>query len=177
MQIICIAGKAGSGKDTVAKFMKEWFENHEERVLITHFADPLKFVCEKFFDWDGKKDKVGREMLQYVGTDRIRGHNPDFWVMFIREILEVFEDEWDFVLIPDCRFPNEYEVLADKFNTTLVEVYRPQLESNLTYEQQKHSSETAMDYYNSDIIITNDRELPDLKAAVSLLMESWWRVE
>lgn len=126
MRVVCISGKAGSGKDEVAQAMKETFEGYGENVLIVHFADLLKFICEKFFDWDGKKDEAGRTLLQYVGTNKIRSKSPDFWVDFIANMLEMFDDEWDYVLIPDCRFPNEFEVLAFYgFDVNLVRVNRP----------------------------------------------------
>lgn len=53
--------------------MRDWLERGDEyRVLVTHFGDLVKYVCEKFFDWDGVKDESGRSLLQYVGTNKVR---------------------------------------------------------------------------------------------------------
>ena len=109
IKIICISGKAGSGKDTSAWMLKSELEKRGQVVLITHFADLLKYICKSFFGWDGVKDAQGRSLLQYVGTDVIRAKIPDFWVSFIANLLKLFPDQWDYVLIPDCRFPNEFE--------------------------------------------------------------------
>ena len=173
MRVVCISGKAGSGKDEVAHAMKETFEGYGENVLIVHFADLLKFICEKFFDWDGKKDEAGRTLLQYVGTNKIRSKSPDFWVDFIANMLEMFDGEWDYVLIPDCRFPNEFEVLAFYgFDVTLVRVNRPAYMSCLTDFQQEHPSETALDDYPWDWVIKNDGTIEDLRAeAISLAFD------
>lgn len=109
MQVIAISGKAQHGKDTSAKILKNMLEADGYRVLITHYADLLKYMCRTFFGWNGEKDDAGRHILQYVGTDIIRQKRPDFWVDFVTDVLALFPDDWDFVLIPDCRFPNEIE--------------------------------------------------------------------
>ena len=180
MKVVCISGKAGSGKDEVAQAMKETFEGYGENVLVVHFADLLKFICEKFFDWDGKKGENGRALLQYVGTNKIRSKSPDFWVDFIANMLEMFDGEWDYVLIPDCRFPNEFEVLAFYgLDVNLVRVNRPVYMSHLTDIQQEHPSETALDDYPWDWVIKNDGTIEDLHAeAVSLafdMLRGAWR--
>ena len=108
MKIICISGKARHGKDTLAGILKDSLEDKGQRVLITHFGDLLKYICTTFFEWDGKKDEQGRALLQYVGTNVIRNQEPDFWIDFVITVLSFFMDEWDYVLIPDCRFPNEF---------------------------------------------------------------------
>ena len=59
MKVICISGKAGHGKDTFAGFLKKSLEEQYKRVLITHYGDLIKYVCEKFFEWDGMKDEKG----------------------------------------------------------------------------------------------------------------------
>ena len=80
MKIITISGKAKHGKDCTATLIKKQLEEKRNKVLVTHFADLLKYICKTFFDWDGKKNKEGRSILQYVGTDIIRKQNPDYWV-------------------------------------------------------------------------------------------------
>ena len=104
MKIVCISGKAQHGKDTTAKLLEETLKAQGNRVLIAHYGDLVKYVCKTFFGWDGKKDEKGRTLLQRVGTDKIRAVSPDYWVDFIVSILDIFCDEWDYVLIPDTRF-------------------------------------------------------------------------
>ena len=49
MKVICISGKARHGKDTLATILKKRLEDNGNRVLITHFGDLVKYICEKFF--------------------------------------------------------------------------------------------------------------------------------
>ena len=103
MKVITISGKAQNGKDTTAGLLKAALEADGYKVLITHYADLLKYICKQFFGWDGQKDDAGRHILQYVGTDIIRQKRPDYWVGFVTSILELFPNEWDYVLIPDSQ--------------------------------------------------------------------------
>lgn len=167
MKVYLISGKAQHGKDTSAEFMRCWLEKHGENVLIAHYADLLKFICRQYFDWDGKKDDAGRALLQYVGTDVVRRRRPDYWADFLSEFLRIFSDEWDYVIIPDVRFPNEISRIEwAGFDTTHFRVRRPHFDSPLTASQQRHLSETALDEVDPDVWIENDGTLNDLDVKI-----------
>ena len=168
MKVICISGHAQHGKDTTAGFLKEALEADGQRVLIAHYGDLVKYICKTVFGWNGQKDEYGRTLLQHVGTDIIRKQEPDFWVGFIVRILEFFGGEWDFVLIPDSRFPNEINCLKDGgFDVTHLRIIRDGFTSSLTPEQQQHLSETALDDVAPDYYIHNNGSLQDLQRIAS----------
>lgn len=163
MTVCCISAKAQHGKDTAASIIKEHLESLGNNVLIIHYADLVKFVCTKFFNWDGKKDEAGRSLLQYVGTDKIGARYPSYWVNFIVSVLKVFNDVWDYVLIPDCRYPIEVSRMEEHFTTVVLRVERPNFDNGLTLEQKQHVSETSMDEYFFDAVIYNDTDLESFK--------------
>ena len=173
MKIICISGHAQNGKDTVAKMMRDLLQMDGYRVLITHYADLVKFVCTNFFGWDGNKDEHGRQLLQNVGTDIVRRQNPDYWVDFIADMLTFFKDEWDYVLIPDTRFPNEISKLRKRgFSVEHVRVSRPDFDNHLTEEQKNHPSETALDETFPDALIVNSGDSLMLAKTVECYINS-----
>ena len=141
---------------------------NNNRVLVTHYADLLKFICANYFGWDGRKDENGRHLLQYVGTDVVRQRNPTLWVDFVKMMLMYFGDNWDYVIIPDCRFPNEVEPIKENFDAYHLRVVRPKFASSLTPEQLAHPSETALDDVEPDSTIVNDSNKSELLAKVSL---------
>ena len=156
MKIICILGKAQHGKDTAASFFESELKNNGYKTLITHYADLLKYICKNFFDWNGEKDEEGRHLLQHIGTDVIRAQRPDYWVDFIIDILNIFEQTWDYVIIPDCRFPNEINKLKNAgFNTYTVRVNRLGFNSPLSQSQLSHISENALDNFCPDYTVDN----------------------
>lgn len=171
MKIICISGKAQHGKDTSAAILKELLEAHDKRVLICHYGDLVKYVCRTFFNWDGNKDEKGRTILQHVGTDVVRKQYPEFWVDFIVDILRFFDGEWDYVLIPDSRFPNEIDRMKLEFNdVSSLRITRGNFDSPLTQEQQRHPSETALDNYDFDYTIFNNGSLKDLRTMLKIYL-------
>ena len=174
MEIILISGKAMSGKDTSAIMIKEQLEAKDKKVLIAHYADAVKFICTKYFDWDGNKDEKGRTILQRIGTDVVRTQEPDYWVGFVKSVLELFPDEWDYVLIPDCRFANEVESFKrDGWPTKSVRITRTNFESSLTEEQKNHISETALDYYEFDYYVYSESGLEELEQEIIKLVSNW----
>lgn len=169
MRVICISGKARHGKDTMAEFVKERLEASGNKVLIAHYGDLVKYICAKFFGWNGEKDEAGRTILQRVGTDEIRKVDPNYWVNFIIDILKIFPNEWDYVIIPDCRFPNEINSLKESgFDVFHARVVRTNFESNLTEAQKNHASETAMDNVIPDLITYNSSTMDDFRDTVFL---------
>lgn len=172
-KIILVSGHAQNGKDTLAEAIKHEYEHHGASVKAVHFADLLKFICRTYFGWNGEKDAEGRRILQYVGTDLVRMRKPDYWVDFVGDFLELFGENLDYVIIPDCRFPNEVTKLAERgFDTVHVRVIRDNFDNRLTEEQKNHPSETALDNFPADIYIHNNGTLDDLYKKVSrLIME------
>ncbi|AZE47755.1 deoxynucleotide monophosphate kinase, putative [Pseudomonas chlororaphis] len=88
--IIGLAALARSGKDTVASMLLK-----HENVSAFALADPLKLGCQALFGlsdeeaWgDAYKEKEiplwqmsPRQMFQQVGTDWLRNHNANHWLM------------------------------------------------------------------------------------------------
>lgn len=160
MKVLCISGKAQHGKDTTANYLKEFMEEQGQSVLVAHYGDLVKYICKTFFDWNGQKDEKGRTLLQEVGTDTIRAKTPDFWVKFVTDILDHFPTKWEWVLIPDCRFPNEVNYLKNAgYDVFHIRVIRSNFESPLTLEQQQHISETALDHVKADLYLLNPSTL------------------
>jgi len=172
MKIVCISGKAGSGKDTFAGYLSELGKAAGKSVLVIHYADLLKYICKEYFGWDGKKDEQGRTLLQNVGTNMVRARDPDFWVSFVDDLLYVFPDKWDYVLIPDARFPNEVSYLRRHgHDTVLVHIDRPDGAARLTAEQAAHPSETAMDDFPADVTVMNNDDLLKLRSCAKEVAE------
>ena len=178
-KFICIGGKAQNGKDTSAGMLKDSLESRGYKVLITHYADLLKYMCKTFFGWNGEKDDYGRTLLQKVGTEGVRSQKPDFWVDFVLDVVTLFPNEWDYVIIPDARFPNEIDRIKDRgYEMVYIKVRRENFVSPLSEEQQHHPSEIALDGVIPDITIYN-RTLKQLKQDVDSICPiiiSWHKI-
>jgi len=166
--IIPVSGHAGVGKDTFAKILKEELEGLGKRTQILHYAWLLKRLCKELYDWDGEKDETGRTILQHVGTDVVRQKRPEYWAGFLVGLVSLFQEEWDCVIIPDTRFPNEVECWD--MLRPVPEVYHIRVErrknpiwDSMTDEQRQHPSAISLDEYPADYIVRNNYSLDTLR--------------
>lgn len=121
-RIIGISGKAGSGKDTVAAYLR-----NEYGYANMAFADPMKVFCQEIFDWSfdqlwgpsEEREKIDpkwgfspRKALQLLGTEWGRALDEDMWVKIgLGRALEKIKDGYPGVVITDCRFGNELRLV------------------------------------------------------------------
>lgn len=186
MKIIMISGKSQSGKDTVASLIMDELVNngYEKRVLIMHFADLVKYYAYQYFNWDGEKNVDGRALLQLIGTTIMRSRYPIYWAEIIGKFIDAITElnYFDYILIPDLRFINEYEtvydyasILNNKVITIRVERYKndkPYINPQMTPDQQNHISECELDHFSFDWIIENRGDLSELEDSVKVILEN-----
>ena len=186
MKIIMISGKAGSGKDTIANFFKDELIASNKRVLVMHFADLVKYYATQYFNWDGEKNEAGRNLLQEIGTTVMRGRYPEYWAEIIGKFIDAYtipeHSFFDYILIPDWRFINEYEVVYDYAAIQNNETITIRIERyddaglkwknpNMTSDQLNHISECELDNFAFNWIIENRGTLEDLKNSVDEILK------
>lgn len=198
MTIIAICGPSGAGKDTLANILVEKWGYTK-----LSFASALKDVVATIFGWsrgllegDTEESREWREQpdewwaqrlnipnltpryaLQYVGTDLFRDKfHKDLWMMCLERKLE----QHDKVVISDCRFLNEVEMLK-KHGAKIVKIFRgcdvPQEQQDvkkgvlkLESKWNKHPSEYEWMFAEEDVVITNSGTINDLHELVGSLM-------
>lgn len=165
--IITFSGKAEHGKTSSAMITKKILERSGKKVMLLNFADYLKFIAKQYFEWDGTKNEKSRTLLQWLGTDVVRKRSSSFWVDSVFRIILLFEEDYDYFLIGDCRFLNECLILKNGFFKVInVNVIRKNFENSLTYLQRQHPSETSLDSYEFDYIIESESGLDKLEIEV-----------
>lgn len=130
--IIGVCGFIGSGKDTIADYLTNFYEFRRES-----FANSLKDAVAQVFGWDRTmlegRTKQAREwreqvdpwwsqrlnmpnltprwVLQYWGTEVCRrAFHDDIWIASLENKLRNSRDD---VVISDCRFPNEIKSIRN----------------------------------------------------------------
>lgn len=151
MKVIVISGKAQHGKDTLGNYLREILEKNGKSAFLIHYADYLKMLAVNVYRWNGEKDEYGRGILQKVG-DKMRAKNPNYFVDKVLEIAYDFQDEMDYLIIPDGRLPQEVDIMKEHFDTLSVRINREFHNPLMTREQLSHVTETAMDKYPFDYV-------------------------
>lgn len=159
-KIYLFCGKARHGKDTSAGYLKEIYEKNNKRVIYSRAGKYIKYYAMEMSSWDGSEESKPRELLQKLGTDIIRNKLGKSEMFIQRQLddIEIYSYFYDAIIVPDIRLPREVESIKEKFNNVVViKIERINFDSELTTEEQKHSTETAMDNYNDyDYIIENN---------------------
>jgi len=167
MQIIGIAGRAGSGKSEVAEYVRGKIGPDLWRVA---FADELKRLARRGFGWDGIKDAKGRRLLQVLGTDCGRAYNPQIWIQKWRDRVEMVT-EWGATVImaDDVRFENEAAEIH-RMGGVVVRVNRPIIDGVTDCPPDDHVSEQPLPQDCIDYTIRNDGTLEQLRGLVDLVL-------
>lgn len=172
--LIGLAGKAGAGKDSVARILVD--EYGYTRIA---FADALKRVLERvdpvvddtgeyltqmLYDFDGNWDQLKqfpkvRLLLQDMGT-AIRDIDPLFWI----KAADIPDDGVSRAVVTDVRLLNEVSAIKDR-GGIVYRVVRSGLEA-----VNGHHTETELDGYLFPTI-GNSGTLGDLRTTVKEMME------
>lgn len=105
-----------------------------------------------------------RELLQFIGTDIIRKHNPDWHVNELRQMLSPTVD----YVFEDVRFPNEVRFINEMGGDNWF-VIRPQID-----ELSNHISETSLNWRMfDDKLIINDGTLAELETKWELFFSNY----
>lgn len=174
--LVGLCGFAQSGKDTVAKWLVK--EHDWTRVA---FADALRDVLyalnpligvhgEEVLDvkeivdeqgWDNAKVNYTeiRKLLQRLGTEAGRDIiDPNLWVGMGEDKIERAGGP---VVVTDCRFPNEIELIKRR-KGTLIWVERDGVGA-----VNAHASEHSVNAGDCDLILTNNGTIDDLYDSLS----------
>lgn len=183
--LIGIAGKKGSGKDTVAGFIQERYKErinsgwidpdmYQAEIKIYHFADPLRQCAAIAFgigqDWFYREelkevninlwDLTPRKILQILGTECFREQfREDFWVF--RAGIELAKPDYLLAItaIPDVRYENEASFIRER-EGIILHVKRQRKE-----EQAKdlHRSEAGIKELDEDWVVSSPDGVDNLK--------------
>lgn len=164
---ITISGKAKAGKTLTANILKDELEKYGNKVAIVPFAGYLKYIAKQYYGWNGSKDEQSRTLLQQLGTEKVRPRHPNFWVDTVREFIEVFGNDFDYIISDDCRFGNEIE-FSSHYNIShlSIKVNRVNYDSGLTEIQKNHPSERALDNYKFNVYLEAETGKENLEREV-----------
>ena len=107
------------------------------------------------------KDKDVRKILLYTGTEIIRKIEPAFFTEALKYKLKKVKDCADYIIISDCRFINEYEMLNKEFQN----VKNFYITADESDDNDKHISEIEINqitaiYWNEIAAVKNDKNKP-----------------
>ena len=166
-KIFIISGKAESGKNVVAEYIKEYYAEKKIKVIITSFAKYLKIYAKEIINWNGNENDKPRDFLQTIGIELIKEKiDAKFLIKRMLDDLKVYDHYFDMAVITDARFKEEITAIKNNY-ANVITIYVERDKSSLTPKQKKHVTETALDdYHNYKYKITNNDNKKELKNKV-----------
>ena len=181
--IIGITGYAGSGKDTVGRYLVKHYKYKQYA-----FADPIKEGIMKMFLmttdqlWGERKNMIDerygispRQLLQYIGTDMAQLELPKNYPFFDATIgrnlwSKRFEYEKEKnpnvnYVITDLRFPHEEEMIRRNEGI----IFRVNRDS-VVPKEPVHESESYVFTMTADYEIDNNGSFEDLENLINDIM-------
>lgn len=159
MEIYVLGGKAGSGKSTLGKLIKEELALLGKKPCIMQLTAPLYNYARTYFNWDGNMNNKPRELLQTLGIDIIKNklHKPNFLLNRLYEDIEILSNNFNVFIITDARLINEFCDIRKKYkNVITIKVIRDYFDNCLSENEKEHITEIELDSYNDfDYIIKN----------------------
>lgn len=172
--IYLIAGRARSGKNTLATFIQEELEKRGRKVCNIGLMRTLKGYCKDYFGWDGRDETKPRELLQEFGTGIIREkmNKPLFHIVRLTEDIDILSNFFDDFIVDDVRFPIEVEEIKKRFNDTYaIYITRSNyVHDEMTEKQRHHVTETSLDNFNNYDIHIENKTLEQLKNSAELIV-------
>ncbi len=196
MTIIGLCGYKGSGKDTVADYLVQNYDNF----LKISFADFIRNALKVLFDWDDDNFSperkeiedlywgvTPRKMCQEIGTEFLRLHCKDiisqdfklpngenykgtFHIKRInKEVINILNSNSKTnIIFSDIRFQDELDYVK-KIGGKVLKVKRDGIEKN---QFSNHISEIQVDnLINVDYNIENNQSIPDLRKRIDVIVE------
>lgn len=161
-----VSGKAGVGKTTFSNMLIDHLANGNKFAKVMPIAKGVKECASQFFGWDGKKDELGRKLLQNIG--RIgREYNADTWIEALVNNIPTWVDSDDIIICDDWRFENESLYLERYgYKVFRIRVHAPSREILKGTPEYEDASETSlpdeMNPYFYDAFIDNEISLDEL---------------
>lgn len=159
MKIYLLAGKAGSGKDLMGRYMKTKYDFAGHNACILHITTPLYEYAKNYFSWNGNMSEKPREFLQEMGIEVIQKRLGKKYFLLDRlcEDIDILKNFFDVFIIADGRLLFEFEELKKRFpEIKIVHVIRDNYDNKLSENEKKHITEVEMEHYkNYDYIVRN----------------------
>ena len=192
--VVGIVGTAGVGKSTVTQLLE-----YRYGFVTFNFADELKLILNKWFGIpldvlfgpSERKDARTRTLMQQIGTEFGRAHDPDMWVrLFMRRLHTYVTTGIDplglvtaittqmhppRISVGDVRFPNEAEVISTLPGGHVIRIIKdkPVTSPDLSSEHRQHASETSQNLIHLDHVehtLFNDGSIDQLASTLFELL-------
>ena len=161
MKIYILNGKAGSGKTTFFKLIKEKCRNYVYNYSTVDLVKKVAYGC----GWNGSKTPENRKFLSDLKDLLIEWDDVPYKdclkeikrITSLADIYDMEHDDW--AIFIDCREPKEIQKFVDRLGAKTIFIDR-KIED---YNASNHA-DAEVENFDYDMVINNNGTLEDLAA-------------
>lgn len=146
MRLFIIGGKANVGKNTLAKYIKEYYDERDEKSIITEYSKYIKLLANEMIDWEAKNKKP-RKFLQDLGEEYRRTIGSNIFIERMKEDILVMQKYYQNIIICDARLIPELTLMKTKYPNCYTIHLISNNDNNLSIEEKNHITELEFDNY------------------------------
>ncbi len=159
--VIGLVGATGSGKDTVAKYLKEKYD-----VQLMRFADPLKETLSIYFDEFSKEDQ------QWLAEEFINRFGPDILPRALRKRIDNGEGV---IVVNGVRLWEDFHFIKSYTNSFIIYV---KLDQKIRFERIKGRGEKTDDntltfeQFQKSENVTTEKDVPTIGEKADFIIDN-----
>jgi len=171
MKIFIIGGKANVGKNTLAKYIKEYYDKKGERSIITEYSKYIKLISNEMIDWEAKHKKP-RKFLQDLGEEYRKVIDSNVFINRMKEDILIFQKYYQNIIICDARLIPEITLLKTKYQNCYTIHLLGKTDSKLTNEEANHITETELENYKNFDFELKNSDFDKLKKDIYKILDN-----
>ncbi len=170
MKLFIIGGKANSGKNELAKLIKEYYDLKNKKSIITEYSKYVKLYTHEMFNIN-YSDPKPRKILQDLGEVSRKLVNPQIFIDRMIEDITIFKEYYDNIIISDARLIPEITLMKSKYKNCYTIHLLSNRENDLSEKEKQHITEIEFDKFNDfDYELIND-DLNNLKKDIYKILD------
>ena len=155
MKLFIIGGRANVGKNTLAKYIKEYYDNKNEKTIITEYSKYIKLLVIEMLGNKYDKQK-NRKLLQDLGEEYRKKVDPNIFINRLKEDITILKNYFNNIIIADARLINEIELMRESYDNCYAIHLIGNTDKSLSIEEYNHITEKEFDeYHNFDYELYN----------------------
>ena len=171
MRIFIIGGKANTGKNTLAKYIKEYYDKKDEKSIITEYSKYIKLVANEMIDWE-ETHKKPRKFLQDLGEEYRKAIDPNIFINRMKEDILIFQKYYQNIIICDARLIPEITLLKTKYQNCYTIHLIGNNKNDLSSEEANHITETELEKYKNFDYQLENFDFKKLKENINKILDT-----
>ena len=170
MRLFIIGGKANVGKNTLAKYIKEYYDEKDEKSIITEYSKYIKLLADEMIDWEAKNKKP-RKFLQDLGAEYRKLIDPYVFINRMKDDILILQKYYQNIIICDARLIPELTLMKTKYPNCYTIHLTSNQDNDLSEEEKNHITEIELDNYKNFDYELKNTDLRKLKTDINYILD------